>query len=84
MTSQDRVARAAPKVLRSEGLGLRLSKGQRSAVLAKRGRGRPPEGERVEVRIPAKLLARIDSEAKRADVSRAEQVRRIVANHYSS
>lgn len=48
----------------------------------KRGRGRPPEGERVDIRIPADLLKRIDRDAKRANVSRAEQIRRILAAHY--
>lgn len=50
--------------------------------MVKRGRGRPPEGERIEVRIPADLLKRVQRDADRADVTRAEQIRRIIAAHY--
>lgn len=49
----------------------------------KRGRGRPPEGERIEVRIPANLLKRVQRDADRADVTRAEQIRRIITQHYA-
>lgn len=48
----------------------------------KRSRGRPSEGERVEVRIPANLLAHLDREAKKVGVSRAEQIRRILSFRY--
>lgn len=41
------------------------------------GRGRPRTGERVDVRYPADLLARIDARAEREGVSRAELLRRI-------
>lgn len=49
----------------------------------KRGRGRPPEGERIEVRLPADLLKRVQRDADRADVTRAEQIRRIITQHYA-
>jgi hypothetical protein len=42
------------------------------------GRGRPAIGERVEVRIPPDLLARLDAEAARQGITRAELVRDIV------
>lgn len=48
----------------------------------KRGRGRPPEGERIEVRLPANLLKRIDHDAKREGVTRAEQIRRVLHVRY--
>lgn len=47
-------------------------------------RGRPPQGDRVDIRIPAALLKRIDRDAKKADVSRAEQIRRIITAHYTT
>lgn len=49
----------------------------------KRSVGRPPEGVRVDIRIPANLLKRIDRDAVRANVKRAEQIRQIIANHYT-
>lgn len=49
---------------------------------AKRGRGRPPQGTRVDVRIPSDMLARLDEEAENAGVRRAEMVRRILAGRY--
>lgn len=42
------------------------------------GRGRPAIGERVEVRIPPDALARLDAEAARQGITRAELVRDIV------
>ena len=39
-------------------------------------RGRPAIGERVELRIPADMLARIDARAERDGISRAEAIRR--------
>lgn len=53
-------------------------------MTVKRGRGRPTEGERVDTRIPADLLKRIDRDAKKGGVSRAEQIRRIIAAHYTT
>lgn len=51
-------------------------------MTVKRGRGRPSEGERVDIRIPANILKLIDRDAKRHGVSRAEQIRRILTHHY--
>ena len=42
------------------------------------GRGRPAIGERVEVRIPPDLLARLDADADRHGVTRAEHLRAIL------
>lgn len=42
-------------------------------------RGRPSTGTKVQVRIPADLLATLDLEAEMHDVSRAELIRGIVA-----
>lgn len=41
-------------------------------------RGRPAIGERVELRIPPPLLARVDAEAARLGVSRAEAIRQTI------
>lgn len=41
-------------------------------------RGRPPVGPVITVRIPADVLARLDAEAARQGVTRAELVRNIV------
>lgn len=49
----------------------------------KRGVGRPTEGVRVDIRIPVDLLKRVDRSAETAGVSRAEQIRQIIANHYA-
>lgn len=43
------------------------------------GRGRPTTGTKVQVRIPPDLLARIDAEAEREGVTRAEAVRGLLA-----
>lgn len=42
-------------------------------------RGRPPIGDRVTVRLQPDLLARIDAEAERRDVSRAELIRDLLS-----
>lgn len=42
------------------------------------GRGRPPVGERVDVRLPADLLDYIDTCAKTIGVSRAAMVRHLL------
>lgn len=42
------------------------------------GRGRPPIGPAVQVRLTPDLLARIDRWAKRQGVTRAEAIRRLV------
>jgi hypothetical protein len=43
---------------------------------ATRGRGRPPIGPQVPVRIPADLLADIDAEADRRGITRSDEIRR--------
>lgn len=45
-----------------------------------RGPGRPTTGERVHLRIPADVLARLDAIAERDGTSRAEVARRILAD----
>lgn len=45
-------------------------------------RGRPPEGERVEFRLPAELLARVDQAAAEQGATRAHVVRQILADRY--
>lgn len=47
-----------------------------------RGPGRPPEGRPVKVRIPDELLDALDAAATLAGVSRAEMVRRVLADRY--
>lgn len=42
------------------------------------GRGRPSVGPVITVRIPPDLLARLDAEAARQGITRAELVRDIV------
>lgn len=42
------------------------------------GRGRPPIGPAVQVRLTPGLLARLDAWAKRQGVNRAEAVRRLL------
>lgn len=64
--------------------GYRRTGRERQQAAVKRGRGRPSEGVRVDVRIPNNLLKRIDRDAKRADVKRAEQIRQIIAAHYAA
>jgi hypothetical protein len=44
----------------------------------RRGRGRPPVGERVAVRLPPDLLRRLDAESARQGRSRAATVRRLL------
>jgi metal-responsive CopG/Arc/MetJ family transcriptional regulator len=43
-----------------------------------RGRGRPPVGPAIEVRLPADVLERLDEIAAEYGVKRAELVRSIV------
>lgn len=47
-------------------------------------RGRPAIGERVELRIPADMLARIDARAERDGISRAEAIRRALQETYGA
>lgn len=47
------------------------------------GPGRPSTGTKVQVRIPADLLAKIDKHAKWCGVSRAEMVRIVLAEGFS-
>jgi hypothetical protein len=42
---------------------------------SQRGRGRPSEGERVEVRLPADLLAELDAAAAELGWTRAVMIR---------
>ena len=42
------------------------------------GRGRPPVGPRVNIRIPVEVIAALDAEAERLGVNRSELVRRIL------
>jgi len=44
------------------------------------GKGRPPTGTRVDVRIPAEQLERIDALAVEEGKSRAEMLREIIAD----
>ncbi len=61
-------------------IGRRFSAGAVAALgVVGRGRGRPPVGERVEVRIPADDLAALDVIAAERDATRAELVREAVA-----
>lgn len=46
------------------------------------GRGRPPTGQRVDVRIPNELIEQIDSDATANQITRAAQIRIIITNHY--
>jgi len=46
------------------------------------GKGRPPTGQRVDVRIPDELVARIDAEAKSYGITRAAQIRHIITIYY--
>ena len=48
----------------------------------RRGRGRPPIGERVELRLPPDVLAAVDAEAVELGWKRAELLRAIVCDHY--
>ena len=43
--------------------------------MTERGRGRPPVGPRVTIRLEPALLEQIDAAAKRLGVSRAEAIR---------
>jgi len=49
------------------------------AVAAARGRGRPPVGERVAVRLPADLLVLVDHRARTSRQSRAGAIRSLLA-----
>lgn len=46
-------------------------------------RGRPPVGDRIEVRLPADVLHDLDTDATELRVSRAEVVRRIIRRFYN-
>ena len=49
-----------------------------------RGPGRPTEGTRIDVRVPADLLAKVDEQRERdGDSSRAETIRKILARNFS-
>jgi len=53
----------------------RGERGPASQPVPARGRGRPPIGERVEVRLPADMLAAIDQHAASNSMTRAEAIR---------
>lgn len=42
------------------------------------GKGRPPTGTAVHIRIPDELLAEVDRQAQGLAVSRAEMIRRLL------
>jgi metal-responsive CopG/Arc/MetJ family transcriptional regulator len=46
--------------------------------------GRPPIGERVAVRLPARMLAELDERAAAAGVSRAEAIRALLGRALES
>jgi metal-responsive CopG/Arc/MetJ family transcriptional regulator len=46
------------------------------------GRGRPPIGRQIMVRIPAELLAEIDRRADEYGLTRAETMRRALADSF--
>jgi metal-responsive CopG/Arc/MetJ family transcriptional regulator len=46
------------------------------------GKGRPRIGTAVLIRIPDQLLANLDTDAQRQEVSRAELIRDILTDHY--
>ena len=49
-----------------------------------RGPGRPTEGTRIDVRVPADLLTKVDAQRERdGDSSRAETIRKILADHFA-
>lgn len=45
-----------------------------------RGRGRPPVGVRVDVRLPTDVLAEVDAAATDEGVPRAEMLRRLIVS----
>ena len=52
------------------------------AVGPLRGRGRPPEGTRIEVRVPSDVLAKIDAEADSRGTTRAHVIRELLIAAY--
>lgn len=48
-------------------------------VVSARGRGRPPVGKTIEVRLPDTLRAALDAHAKAEGVPVAEAARRLIA-----
>ena len=52
-------------------------------VVTGRGRGRPPVGPRIDIRLSAAVLAVLDAEAAELDVTRAELVRSIIDARYT-
>jgi hypothetical protein len=49
-------------------------------VTATRGRGRPPIGPSIHVRLPADLLAEIDRLAETSSEKRSETARRLIVD----
>jgi metal-responsive CopG/Arc/MetJ family transcriptional regulator len=49
-----------------------------------RGRGRPPEGERVEVRLPAELLADIDWWRAGRGLTRSAAIRELLRDAFGN
>lgn len=52
--------------------------------MSARGRGRPSEGRPVQVRIPDEVLDAVDLAAADLAVSRAEVIRRVLAERYGA
>jgi hypothetical protein len=53
------------------------------APVPTRGRGRPAIGDRIELRLPADVLAALDAEAVELGMKRAELIRWIVTDRYA-
>lgn len=49
-----------------------------------RGRGRPPVGPAIEVRLPPAVVAALEAEAAERGWKRAELLRWIVEQHYDT
>jgi len=46
------------------------------------GKGRPPTGQRVDVRIPAELVAKLDKHAAEIHRTRADVIRLVILSYY--
>lgn len=47
-----------------------------------RGPGRPPEGKKIEVRVPPEVVVEIDREAHKAGVKRAALLREVLLKRF--
>lgn len=52
-------------------------------MTTERGRGRPPIGARVELRLPDEVLAAVEAEADEFGMKRAEMLRWIITQRYA-